>query len=224
MPSPASPLPGPTMTSKGQDGIFDELLWHSEVTLSKSRQHTRNGTETWVGGCPGSDSNRAPPPSPCISAVAQESLYSLVGGGCISKEKGSNQAGQMEVITGGKEEKRRVGRGQQGQREEGRGALACPTEGRSLTRHRFWQHREPWIWSPPLILSNHDPDVFPYLMGLVKTSSISEVEKTGLKSAGLGNTLSPTVCEWCHPGRVIVIFPSLFHLQMDFIYKEVCKR
>lgn len=44
------------------------------------------------------------------------------------RNKRSRQAGQMEVITGGKEERRRVGRGQQGRREGGRGALACPTE------------------------------------------------------------------------------------------------
>lgn len=116
-----------------------------------------------------------------------------MGAGCISKEKGSRQAGQMEVITGGKEERRRVGRGPLGLREGGSGALARPIEGRSPTRHRFWQLKEAWICSPSLILSNRDPDVFPYLMGLVKTSSSSEVEKTGLRSAGLGATLSPTV-------------------------------
>jgi hypothetical protein len=99
----------------------------------------------------------------------------------------------MEVITGGKEERRRVGRGPLGLREGGSGALARPIEGRSPTRHRFWQLKEAWICSPSLILSNRDPDVFPYLMGLVKTSSSSEVEKTGLRSAGLGATLSPTV-------------------------------
>lgn len=167
-----------------------------------------------------------PLPLPHVSQRLPKKIFTaLWEAAAFPRKRGAvGQAGQMEVITGGKEERRRVGRGQQGRREGGRGALACPTEGRSPTRQRFWQHRETWICSPPLILSNRDPEVFPYLMGLVKTSSISEVEKTGLKSAGLGNILSPTVYEQCHLGRVIVIFPGLFHLQMGFIYKEACKR
>lgn len=112
----------------------------------------------------------------------------------------------MEVITGGKEERRGTGLGgasREGGRE-GEEPWPAPLKGmRSPTRHRFWQHREAWICSPPLILNNRDLDIFLflniYLMGLVKTSSSSEVEKIGLKSADWGNTLrpSPTVYEWC---------------------------
>lgn len=195
-----------------------QTVW---VILSKSRRCT--GTVTWVGAQAQTPTEPLPFPT-CLGGCPRKSFQPCGRRpAAFPRNKRSRQAGQMEVITGGKEERRWAGRGQQGRREGVGEPWPAPLKGmRNPTRHRLWQHREAWICSPLLILSNRDLDVFLlymyiYLMGLVKTSSSSEVENTGLKSAGLGNTLSPggphssrVVCDL---GRVIAFFPSLFHLQ-----------
>lgn len=90
----------------------------------------------------------------------------------------SGQAGQMEAITGGKAERRGVGRGQQGRRELGRSrALACltardekPSSGLDFSSGSI---ERPGFVFPPFTVNHRDPDIFlsPSLKGLVKTSS-----------------------------------------------------
>lgn len=70
----------------------------AEVILSKSRHRTRNGD---LGGCPGLDTNRAPP-LPHVSQRLPKKVFSaLWAAAAFPRNKKSRQAGQMEVITGG---------------------------------------------------------------------------------------------------------------------------
>lgn len=121
---------------------------------------TAPGTVNWAGAQAHTPIEPLPFPT-CPSGCPRKSFQSCGRRPAFPRNKRGRQAGQMEVIKGGKEERRRVGRGQQGRREGGRRAWPAPLKGmRSPRRHRFWQHREARICRTPLILNHRDLDVF----------------------------------------------------------------